>query len=175
MRYIVFLRGINVGGHSIKMADLKACFESIGLKSVKTIQQTGNVLFESSVDARKLKRTIEAALTRSFNYQVRVQVINIDSLREIVAASPFSSQKDSFHQYVLFFEDGLEKELLGEFIDLDSSTEVIKLGNGVIYWSVRVGMTLDSQFAKFLTKAKYKSFNTNRNIRTLQKIIDQSE
>lgn len=45
-RYLALLRGINVGGKNIiKMADLKACFESLGFADVVTYIQSGNVLF----------------------------------------------------------------------------------------------------------------------------------
>jgi hypothetical protein len=45
------------------------------------------------------------------------------------------------------------------------------MGDGVIYWRVDQGQTLRSSFGKTLSKSKYKSFNTNRNINTLQKIL----
>jgi len=45
-RYVALLRGINVGGkHSIRMTDLKACFEAQGLDDVATYIQSGNVVF----------------------------------------------------------------------------------------------------------------------------------
>lgn len=35
--YVAFLRGINVGGRVVKMADLKACFEQLGFNNIRTI------------------------------------------------------------------------------------------------------------------------------------------
>jgi hypothetical protein len=52
-----------------------------------------------------------------------------------------------------------------------SADEQIALGDGVIYWRVKKGLTLDSAFAHYLTKSKYKAFNTNRNLNTLQKML----
>ncbi len=47
MKYVVFLRAINVGGHAIiQMADLKKMFES-EFENVQTYIQSGNVIFES--------------------------------------------------------------------------------------------------------------------------------
>jgi uncharacterized protein (DUF1697 family) len=49
VQYLALLRGINVGGKNIiKMADLKACFESLGFSDVVTYIQSGNVLFKSA-------------------------------------------------------------------------------------------------------------------------------
>jgi uncharacterized protein (DUF1697 family) len=56
-KYVAFLRGINVGGRIIKMADLRICLEKAGFGDVKTILQTGNVIFESDIsDTAELKR-----------------------------------------------------------------------------------------------------------------------
>jgi len=55
MRYVALLRGINVGGISIKMNDLKASFEGLGFEDVRTILQSGNVVFTSDKDVATFK------------------------------------------------------------------------------------------------------------------------
>lgn len=47
MRHVMFLRGINVGGTTVPMADLRACLAGLGLQDVRTVLQTGNVVFSS--------------------------------------------------------------------------------------------------------------------------------
>jgi uncharacterized protein (DUF1697 family) len=168
---VAFLRGINVGGHNIKMAELTTCFESLGFQSVVTILQTGNVMFETNIKLPEIKMIIENALVSQFHYSIKVQVYSLDKLKEIVAHNPFMSD-DTHHSYVLFFENKLEKQLLEEATGLDNRVDSVQAGDGVIYWRVPIGLTLTSAFAKYLTKAKYKKFNTNRNIKTLQKIIN---
>ena len=50
----ISFRGINVGGKNIiKMTDLKACFESLGFKDVRTYIQSGNVLFRAAGSGRR--------------------------------------------------------------------------------------------------------------------------
>jgi uncharacterized protein (DUF1697 family) len=167
---IAFLRGVNVGGRIIKMADLKDCFDSAGFREVKTVLQTGNVVFESDKRVPELKAEIEAILQKTFNYPAKVQVLSLDRLAEIIADYPFE-QKDGFHSYVIFLENGLEAELAKEAPALDKEFEQIKEGGGVLYWQVERGQTLKSTFAKLLGKSKYKDFNTNRNLNTLAKLI----
>ncbi len=169
-KYVVLLRGINVGGRIIKMADLKACLEKAGLQNVVTLLQSGNVVFESDMSAPELKKLIESSLSARFGYPAKAQVLAMDSLRAIVASYPFGTAGDSQHDYVIFLENGLEKELAGEPCDLNAG-EQVAAGRGVIYWRVDKGSTLKSAFAKLLTKAKYKDFNTNRNIKTLLKML----
>ena len=63
-RYVALLRGINVGGKNpIRMADLKACLEADGLRSVVTYIQSGNVLFDADgAKAADLTVQLEAVL-----------------------------------------------------------------------------------------------------------------
>jgi uncharacterized protein (DUF1697 family) len=169
-KYVAFLRGVNVGGRVIKMAELKTCFEKAGFKDVKTVLQSGNVIFESAKKQPALKSEIEKLLTKTFNYPAKAQVYSLDRLARIVKDYPFASQ-DDYHSYVIFLENGLEKDLVADVSQLDKKLEQIKSGQGVVYWRVQKGMTLKSHFAKLLTKSKYKDFNTNRNLNTLQKIL----
>jgi uncharacterized protein (DUF1697 family) len=169
-QYVAFLRGINVGGRIVKMADLKTCLAEAGLSNITTFLQSGNVVFESALSAARLKKVIETALTTTFSYPAKTQVFTVHDLRKIAEDYPFGVAGDDQHDYVIFIENGLEKTLLQESYNL-APGEKVSAGKGVIYWRVDKGSTLRSSFAKLLTKAKYKDFNTNRNLKTLLKII----
>jgi uncharacterized protein (DUF1697 family) len=67
-------------------------------------------------------------------------------------------------------ERGLENDLAAEEVEL-ANGERVAAGDGVIYWRVDKGSTLQSRFGKLLTKARYRDFNTNRNLRTLRKLL----
>jgi uncharacterized protein (DUF1697 family) len=172
VRYVALLRGINVGGRTIKMAELKSYFEETGYDDVTTVLQTGNVIFGSTEGLPALKQTIETGLGSKFSYSAHVQVYPLTKLKRVVDASPFEGGDPATHSYVVFFENGLEKQLAKEASGVDPHVESIELGPGVIYWKVLKGSTLESDFAQFLTKARYKSFHTSRNINTLRKIVD---
>lgn len=90
-RHVAFLRGINVGGHKIvKLADLKAAFESLGYEGVKTVLASGNVVFGAPpAGAGGLAREIEAGLAKALGQQGAVVVRGIDELRCLAAAEPF--------------------------------------------------------------------------------------
>lgn len=168
-KYVAFLRGINVGGRVIKMADLTVCCEELGLKEVRTVLQTGNVVFESSMSEPKLKSLFQDALGKRFDYAAKVQVMALSDLQKIIDNHPFGEAVADTHDYVIFLESGLEGSLLNESYEL-AAGEKVSVGTGVIYWRVKKGQTLKSSFAKLLTKTKYKEFNTNRNLNTLKKI-----
>jgi uncharacterized protein (DUF1697 family) len=142
--WVALLRGVNVGGRTVRMAELRQALEGAGFDNVETILQSGNATFESADDAVRLKTRLEATLRERFGYDAKVQVIERDQLGKIIGAYPFGKADASRHDYVIFLERGLERDK---------------------------GSTLKSNFAKLLTKAKYRDFNTNRNLNTLRKLL----
>jgi uncharacterized protein (DUF1697 family) len=168
--WVALLRGVNVGGRTVKMAALREMLGDLGLTNVATVLQSGNVQFDASESAEKLKDRIEAGLGKRFGYDAHVQVMERERLRNVIDAYPFTTADGSQHDYVIFMERGLEKGLAAEEVDLGSG-EKVEAGDGVVYWRVQKGSTLQSAFGKLLTKAKYRDLNTNRNLRTLRKLV----
>jgi uncharacterized protein (DUF1697 family) len=168
--WVALLRGVNVGGRTIKMEQLRAAFTDLDLENVATILQSGNVTFDSPRTAAKLKDRMEEGLRKRFGYDAHVQVIERDALRKIIDDYPFGTADRDRHDYVIFMERGLEKNLAAENVELGPK-EKVEAGDGVVYWRVDKGSTLQSAFGKLLTKSKYRDFNTNRNVRTLRKLL----
>lgn len=56
-RFIALLRGLDVGGKSkVDMAQLRLTFELLGFENVKTLLNSGNVIFDSqTTDQNSLK------------------------------------------------------------------------------------------------------------------------
>jgi uncharacterized protein (DUF1697 family) len=62
-RYVAFLRAINVGGHIVKMDQLRKLFTQLGFTDVETFIASGNVLFTSpSKSGPALEKKIEKHL-----------------------------------------------------------------------------------------------------------------
>lgn len=172
MQYIILLRGVNVGGRTIKMNELKACFEGNGYQNVQTILQTGNVIVEiSEKNIAKLQKKVEAELTAAFNYPAKVLAVTPEQLQDILAAFPFKNLTPDFHRYIVFTEDGFEKTLVKDCGALYKDMEEVIAGENVVYWRVLKGNTLDSVFGKYMNKTAAKHFITNRNMNTLEKVL----
>lgn len=171
MKYALFLRGINVGGIRVPMAELKDCLTLLGLREVKTFLQTGNVTFESDQSAIDLKPAIEAALTKQFNYTAHVLLYPADILQDIIRDYPFPANETE-HRYAIFCESqAVIDELMTHKEELDPTVESVAAGSVVVYWRVPKGSTLDTPFSKIMSKPKYKAVTTNRNVNTLEKMI----
>jgi uncharacterized protein (DUF1697 family) len=170
--WVVLLRGINVGGINIKMADLRVALTAAGFTDVRTVLATGNVLLSSSLSVAALKTEVESALAQTFGYQAWVVVLDVPTLRAVVESYPFDAEREGWHPYVVFGNDDRHlTELSALAGELDPELERIAEGNSVLYWEVRRGNTTDSTFGKATAKAKYKATTTTRNVRTLVKIL----
>jgi uncharacterized protein (DUF1697 family) len=92
MRYVAFLRALNVGGnHLVKMDALRGHFEALGLAGVETFIASGNVIFESAArDRAKLEKKIEAHLDAVLGHEVRTFLRTDAEVAEIAAGDPFA-------------------------------------------------------------------------------------
>jgi uncharacterized protein (DUF1697 family) len=90
MIYIALLRGINVGGHTVKMEYLRKLFVELGFTQVRMYIQSGNVFFETEqTDRETLTQMIEQHLHLALGYQVPVFLRTITELKQILALDPF--------------------------------------------------------------------------------------
>ena len=173
-KYAAFLRGVNVGGVNLKMAEVASALAEAGFANVRTILASGNVLLESSAGVAAVRKKAEATLRERFGYDAWVLVYDIDTVRAVVDGYPFEREVDGYQSYVTFVADeAVLNELtapagLGEGAGAD---EKIRCGEGVVYWQVPKGSTLDSTIGKTMGKPRYKSSTTTRNLRTLVKVL----
>lgn len=172
--YVALLRGVNVGGVTVKSAPLAELFRSLGFENLRTVLASGNVVFDSAeTDAAALKSRIEAALRERFGYDAWIVLVTREKLREIVAEFPFDSEREGWHPYVLFASDTAHlAELAALGPSLDPAEETIAAGDGVLYWqlNITVGST-NTRLAKIVAKPRFKPTTTNRNLRTLSKLL----
>jgi uncharacterized protein (DUF1697 family) len=173
--YAVFLRGINVGGINIKMAELRDALKTRPFSGVKTLLASGNVVLASDLPPSEVKAEFEACLRETFGYDAWVVVLKADRVAELVAACPYPADDASTHTYVTLASD---TEALTELYDAGTAldgTELTRLGPEALAWLAPAGGTLDSPFSKLSAKPKYKSATTTRNLRTMIKVREAAE
>ena len=92
MRYIALLRGVNVGGHQVKMDQLRTLFGEVGLANARTYIQSGNVFFDTDeVDEAKLTARIEEHLRAALGYEVPTCLRTVAEVEATLARDPFSA------------------------------------------------------------------------------------
>src|SRR5512145_1736897 len=104
-RYVVLLRGVNVGGKNlIGMPALKAAFEAQGFTDVVTYIQSGNVVVSSSERGNALLPRIEAGLSKAFNYTATVVLLSRTQLRRVIESAPAGfGERPALHRYDVLF------------------------------------------------------------------------
>lgn len=166
----VFLRGVNVGGVTIKSADLRQSLAVLPVTGVKTLLASGNVVLRTELDAAALKPAAEAALRKRFGYEAWVVVLAAGRVRELVAECPYPADSAELHTYLTLFADSAAADSLTA--ELLPDEEWTLLGPDALAWTVPVGSTLDSPISKLTAKTVYKASTTTRNLRTLIKVRD---
>ncbi len=106
--YVALLRGINVGGNKmVAMAELREMLEALGFSDVKTLLQSGNVVFRgAAAPPAKLERQLEAAMTKHFGMACDYHVRTAAELREVIDANPLKAEaaKDPSRFTVSFYK-----------------------------------------------------------------------
>jgi uncharacterized protein (DUF1697 family) len=137
-RYLVLLRGINVGGkHRVPMPKLKALLEEIGFEDVSTYIQSGNAIVTSGLAASSVARKIEKGLSESFKLDseiIKVLAVPLNKVRAVVNERPkgFGDEPDKYHSDVIFLMDLTPAEALTAFSPREG-VDALWSANGVIY------------------------------------------
>jgi uncharacterized protein (DUF1697 family) len=92
-RYVALIRGINVGrAKRIAMADLRALVEGLGYTDVRTLLNSGNIVFSATTKAAAdAGPRIERAMANRLHVSARVIVLSASELGEAIAGNPLLS------------------------------------------------------------------------------------
>jgi len=105
---IALLRGINVGGHNkVAMSDLRELCGALGLTDVKSLLQSGNLVFrgDRQTDAA-LESLLESETAKRLGVSADYVVRSGDELARAVARNPFpkEAKNDPSHLLVMFLK-----------------------------------------------------------------------
>lgn len=172
-RYIAFLRAINVGGHTVKMDQLRALFEGLGLVGVKTFIASGNVLFDARANqAEVLEKKIERHLQKALGYEVPAFLRTPEELAEIVAHEAFSAGDiaDAWALHVGFARKRLTIQEKRKVMDLRTDVDDFHVHGREIFYLSRVSMA-ESKFSGAKLEKAIAGPTTLRSMTTLQKLV----
>lgn len=172
-RYLALLRGINVGGKNvIRMADLAASFESLGLDSVATYIQTRNVVFRSEAGATALTERIEHMLSARFDYDATVTLRSRAQLGDVIAKAPdgFGTQPDAYRYDVAFLLEPLTPDEAIASVALREGVDQAHAGPGALYLSRLIERASQSRLSKLASTSAYQRM-TLRNWRTTTRLL----
>lgn len=173
MKYVALLRGINVGGNNkVPMADLKLCFESMGLTNVSTYINSGNVLFESTkTDAVKLAQSCCAAMEKQFGFPISCVIISRDDYAAMVASAPDYWGNDDMRSDALFLIPPVKgHQVLDAVGHVNNEFEWLDVREGVVFWTLRKSHITRGRLPKIIGGSAYKQI-TIRGASTTRKLL----
>ncbi len=174
MKYVAFLRGINVGGkNKVKMETLREVCASLGFENVKTYINSGNVIFETrETDDKKLAAKIENAIEKEFGLQIKTIVRSISEIEEIVKNNPFEGQFENDKDlHVFFLDEEIPEEKCELLLSNNNENERFAVNKREIFCLLKISV-LDSLIGKDYIAKKLKISSTARNWRTVNKVLE---
>jgi uncharacterized protein (DUF1697 family) len=178
-RYLVLLRGINVGGRNkVPMAALRELVESLGHTKVSTYIASGNVILTSDRSAAAIKRELEEALPKAFKLDselISVLVLTRAQLRAVVKDRPkgFGDSPDTYHSDAVFLL-GISADEAMEVFDPRPGVDEVWPGKGVIYSQRLSAQRTKSRLSKIVGTPAYRSM-TIRNWSTTVALLERME
>lgn len=136
-KYVALLRGINIGGkNKIKMSELKSAFEMAGLTEVRTVLNSGNIIFSSEADMNE--EIIENIISEHFKMKIPVYLMKIKELEDILAHSPKwwnTGEKDRYDNLIFILPDDSAKQIREAIGQPSENLEQIEIYKNVIFWT----------------------------------------
>ena len=171
-RLIAFLRAINVGGHIVKMTQLRLEFEALGLTDVETFIASGNVIFTSrSADTAALTKKIETRLRASLGYDVATFLRTGADVAGVAAYTAFpASRVQAARAYCVGFLDApLDAAGTRGLMAFKTGIDDFHTSGREVYWLCKTGQS-DSTFTNANMERKLKIRATFRGINTVVRL-----
>ncbi len=172
-KYVAFLRAINVGGHTVKMDQLRRLFETLGFSDVQTFIASGNVIFDSkSKSTKTIEKKIEQYLKAALGYEVATFIRTTSELAVIADYKPFPDEElkaDGSVLYIAFLADKPGGEAKQKVLSLATEVDEFHVHGRELYWLCRKKFSESEVSGALLAKALGVQ-TTLRNSTTVKKI-----
>lgn len=170
-QHVALLRGINVGrAKRVAMADLRALVEGLGYGNVRTLLNSGNVVFTVPGSAKgDIASRIEKAIATQLGVSSRVTVITAAELAVIVEENPLLDiAHDPSRLLVAVLNDKTDRARLEPLLKEDWAPDALALGQRVAYMWCAGGL-LESPLADRVGRV-LRDAVTTRNWATILKL-----
>lgn len=173
--FAAFLRGINVGGHhKVPMATLRQAFEQVGAGQVRTLLNSGNVVFEgANHTAEQWQSLLESHLAQVFGFAIPTIVIEKSELAALLAQNPFGgvALHPQLRLYVSFLKKSPERVLALPYHSPDGAFQITHISDKIIYSVLDLSQSSTPKGMDELEKL-FGNEMTTRNWNTMLKMME---
>jgi uncharacterized protein (DUF1697 family) len=171
--HIALLRGINVGGRKIvAMSDLRELLGALGFARVRSLLQSGNLVFESTGrNGAALERLLETETAKRMKVSIDYLVRTRDEWQAAIDRNPFTdaAERDPSHLVVMFLKTAPKSQNVLALQATIKGPEVIKALGKQLYVIYPAGIG-QSKLTHTLIERKLGTRGTGRNWNTILKL-----
>jgi len=171
--HIALVRGINVGGHAmLAMADLREAIAALGFRDVRTLLQSGNVVFAGGGrGGAALEAQLEKETLKRFALRTAFLVRSPREWADVIARNPFpdEAKRDPGHLQVMFLKTAPAAPAVEALRAGVTGPEIIRAGERHLYITYPDGMGR-SKLTGALIEKKLGTTGTARNWNTVLKL-----
>ncbi|KAA8997195.1 DUF1697 domain-containing protein [Paenibacillus spiritus] len=174
---VALIRGINVGGKTLKMETLRQELTARGFGKVKTYIQSGNVVFDSPAGSDdETARTLEQIIRETFGYSADVMVRSAAEWRAIVERNPYppAAPEDGKRLHLFLLARELDEAALARLKPYGEAEDRIHVAGREMYVLFGTKMSDSPLFKLSLDKLLGLSA-TARNWNTVMKLAEMCE
>ena len=175
MRYILLLRGVNVGGkNKVSMSELKELLLNAGFEDISSYINSGNLFFGSAIDREICISKITNVLESNYDFSIPFALISKEDYLAEKAKLPDWWQGELARRDVLFIPNHIDQSAIIDFINTSEFyNEIVHIGSHAIFWGkYDEAEYLKSTYHKKLMKQDFYQHITIRNGKTYEKIAE---
>jgi uncharacterized protein (DUF1697 family) len=171
--YVALIRGIGPGDPKKSNESLRSVLESLGLKNVRSVISSGNVVFESDeTDIAQLEHMIESAWPTQLGFKATTIVRSQEQLQSIIDSDPFdgTTHSSANYQLVTFFKQPTKPQFDLPYYPPGKPYKVVGYKDNVLYTVTDNSLIKTSNLMTWLEKQFGKEI-TSRTPLTVERIL----
>ena len=174
---VSLLRGVNLGSHRrLKMDELRKVYDSLGLKNIQTLLQSGNVVFTTTKADPRLAKRIEDAIEKTFGFHSDIVLRTTAELRDVIARNPFAKRPgiEPSKLLVWFLAGDPGSDAREKVLQIKTDPEELRIADRELYIFYTNGMARP-KIPMALIERTLKTVGTGRNWNTVRKLLEIAE
>ena len=173
VRYVAFLRGMNLGKRRLEMSRLRQLFAELGYEDVATFIASGNVIFSTTErDAKVLESRIAQSLDVSLGYRVDTFIRTLADVEAIARSTQFGEDgKEGITIHVGFLHDEPGPEMKRGLLAARTSVDEFHVDGRDYYWLCRIRTSDSKIWASREVRALSLPTSTMRNMSSVRKLV----
>ena len=175
MRYVLLLRGVNVGGkNKVVMSELKELLGREAFSDVDSYINSGNLFFSSDESVETIVLKVEKVLEENYEFVIPFTLLSKDDYLEEMAGLPKWWKDEFARKDILFFSRWTDTDEVVRFVEeSEFYNERVYIGKCAVFWAkIDEAEYQKTTYHKKILKQPFYKTITIRNGKTFDKIAE---